>query len=106
GVNVTKMRVCGGGSKSPVWQQIMADLYDCEIVTMEKEEGPALGVAILAGAGTGVFKDVREASQRMSVTGKTISPIAENVEIYKKYHALFDSLYEHMKEDFNTLFSL
>ena len=106
GVNVSKMRVCGGGSKSPVWQQIMADLYDCDIVTMEKEEGPALGAAILAGAGTGVFRDVREASQRICVTGKTISPIPENVETYRKYHALFDSLYDHMKEDFNTLFEL
>ncbi|MBQ6322544.1 MAG: xylulokinase [Lachnospiraceae bacterium] len=106
GVNVRHMRVCGGGSKSPVWQQIMADLYDCEIITMEKEEGPALGAAILAGSGTGVFPDLRAASKQFARTGATISPNPENVAVYKKYHALFDQLYDHMKGDFSVLYDL
>lgn len=84
----------------------MADLYECEIVSLEQEEGPAYGVAILAGVGTGVFRDVREASKRLVKTGKTMQPIPEEVEIYKKYHAIYDSLYEHMKEDFNTLYDI
>lgn len=106
GVVVEHMKVCGGGSRSPVWRQIMADLYDCEIVTLKKEEGPSYGAAILAGAGTGVFKDVKEASKRLIKCGETIQPVSEEVEIYKKYHAVFDSFYEHMKEDFNTLYNI
>lgn len=106
GIRVEHMRVCGGGSKNPLWRQIMADLYECEIVSLEQEEGPAYGVAILAGVGTGVFRDVREASKRLVKTGKTMQPIPEEVEIYKKYHAIYDSLYEHMKEDFNTLYDI
>lgn len=106
GIRVEHMRVCGGGSKNPLWRQIMADLYECEIVSLEQEEGPAYGVAILAGVGTGVFRDVREASKRLVKTGKTVQPIPEEVEIYKKYHAIYDSLYEHMKEDFNTLYDI
>lgn len=106
GIHVEHMKVCGGGSKNPLWRQIMADLYECEIVSLEQEEGPAYGAAILAGVGTGVFHDVREASKRLVKTGKTMQPIPEEVEVYKKYHAVYDSLYEHMKEDFNTLYDI
>lgn len=106
GTRVTKMRVCGGGSKSKVWRQIMADVYDCEIVTLKKEEGPAMGAAILAGVGTGVFPNVRDASKRISETKDHVYPIRDNVEIYKKYRELFRSLYGHMREDFMALYDL
>lgn len=106
GVNVKSMRVCGGGSKSPLWRQIMADLYDCQIVSLVREEGPAYGVAILAGVGTGVFSNVREASKKLATTQNTTDPIPEEVEIYKKYHKLYDNLYEHLKEDFNDLYHI
>lgn len=106
GVRVEYMKVCGGGSKSPVWRQIMADLYDCEIITLNKEEGPAYGAAILAGAGTGVFESVVSASKKLTETWRSTFPIKENVEVYKKYHALFDRLYEHLREDFHVLYDL
>lgn len=106
GIQVEHMRVCGGGSKSSLWRQIMADLYECEIVSLIREEGPAFGAAILAGVGTGVFSDVREISKKLVQTGKTVLPIQEEVSIYKRYHKLYDSLYEHMKDDFNTLYDL
>ena len=51
GVNVVSMRACGGGSRSLVWRKIMAALYQCNICTLQQEEGPAYGAAILAGAG-------------------------------------------------------
>lgn len=106
GVAVRQMKVCGGGSRSPVWRQIMADLYDCEIMTLEKEEGPALGAAILAGAGTGVFESVKEAGRRMAKCADSIRPIFDEVKIYKQYHAVYDSLCEHMKPDFTALYNI
>lgn len=84
----------------------MADLFEREIVTLKKEEGPAYGAAILAGAGTGVFESVREASKKLTKCGDTVQPIQEEVEIYKKYHAVYDSLYEHMKADFTALYDV
>lgn len=106
GIKVESMRVCGGGSKSRSWRQIMADLYDCEIVSLVREEGPAYGVAILAGVGTGVFPSVREASKKLTATKDTVLPIPEEVEVYKKYHALYDCLYEHMRGDLNALYDI
>ena len=49
GIRVDEMMACGGGGKSPVWRQMLADLYRCAVGTVEQTEGPALGVAILAG---------------------------------------------------------
>ena len=43
GTEVVSMRACGGGSRSPVWRKIMADLYKCDVHTLKQEEGPAYG---------------------------------------------------------------
>lgn len=106
GVEVKEMRVCGGGSKNPVWRQIMADLYGCGIVRLRQEEGPAYGAAILAGAGAGVFADVREASQRLVKPGEVTAPIAGEAALYRRYHKVFDSFYCHMVPDFHDLYDL
>ncbi len=66
GIAVDNMKVCGGGSKSPVWRRIMAALYGCNIMRLEQEEGPAYGAAILAGVGTGVYDDVRDVSKKLA----------------------------------------
>ena len=70
GIAVDNMKVCGGGSKSPVWRRIMAALYGCNIIQLEQEEGPAYGVAILAGVGTGVYDDVRDVSKKLARCGR------------------------------------
>lgn len=104
GVTVKHMKVCGGGSKSPVWRQIMADLYNCEVITLKREEGPSFGAAILAGVGTGVFENVKTASKKFTKCDRTILPVPHEAELYQKYHAVYDSLYEHMKADFTDLY--
>ena len=43
GVHVSQMMACGGGGRSPVWRQMLADLYDCQVKTVHQSEGPALG---------------------------------------------------------------
>lgn len=70
------MKACGGGSKSKLWRQILADLYECEIQTLAEEEGPAYGAAILAGVGTGVFPDVSWACRQFIKTGDTVNRTA------------------------------
>lgn len=106
GVEVTQMRVCGGGSKNPVWRQIMADLYCCPIVRLKQEEGPAYGAAILAGAGTGVFGDVRETSRKLAKCGGVTRPIDREAALYRKYHKVYDGFCYHMVQDFCDLYHL
>lgn len=100
------MRFCGGGSKSPVWLKIMAALYECEIHTLKQEEGAAYGAAILAGVGTGLFPDILTACRRLIETKEVIKPDGAEVLTYRKYHLLFNRLYDHIKDDFQLLYEM
>ncbi|MDO4323014.1 MAG: xylulokinase [Lachnospiraceae bacterium] len=103
GVSITDMRVCGGGSRSPVWQKILADLYRCDIHTMQQEEGPAYGAAILAGVGAGAFSDIPSACDRFIKEDKTIQWNETEAAKYRQYHQIYDRIYEHLKTDFSAL---
>jgi len=103
GVEVVSMKACGGGSRSPVWQKIMADLYECDIKTLKQEEGPAYGAVILAGVASGTWSSIEEACTRFVAEDKIIKSDKEEAELYKKYHRLFDKIYKDLSEDFELL---
>ncbi len=60
-VPVEQIRLSGGGARSRLWRQIQADIYGQDCCTINAEEGPAYGVALLAGVGTGVWSSIEEA---------------------------------------------
>ena len=61
GVAIEQVRVSGGGARNALWRQIQADIYGCDVHTLNSTEGPAFGVALLAQVGTGGFASVPEA---------------------------------------------
>lgn len=105
-IEVTKMMACGGGGRSPVWRQMLADLYGCTVKTVEQEEGPALGAAILAGVGCGVYPDVETACGRLIREKSGTEPVEEEAEIYEKYHRLYQRLYGSLKDQYQALAKL
>ncbi len=100
GVDVNVMRVCGGGSRSPLWRKMMADLFECDVRTMEQEEGPAYGGAILAGAGTGVFASVQDACDALLKEKDNIPMDEKETEIYRKYHKVYNQMYASLVDCF------
>ncbi len=103
GADIKEMMACGGGGTSPVWRRILADMYDCRVKTITSKEGPALGVAILAGVGTGVFESV-EAACDSFIHEKDISvPNKENHIKYNEIHKLYKELYTSLKDDYKAL---
>lgn len=106
GVDVTQMMACGGGGKSPVWRQMLSDLYNCTVKTEQQDEGPALGVAILAGVGCGIYPSVEEACDRLISEKSSTSPVAENVKTYECYHHIYQNLYQSLKADYKELANL
>ena len=64
GVAPETMLACGGGGKSPFWRQMLADVMNCPVATTVNTEGPALGVAILASVGAGLYPSVQEACRQ------------------------------------------
>ena len=97
------MLACGGGGSSSLWRQMLADAYNCPVKTVKSKEGPALGVAILAGVGAGLYPSVQEACDAMIQTNEPQPPISENVPKYEKFYQIYKSLYPAMKENFKLL---
>ncbi|MGC9454289.1 MAG: xylulokinase [Phycisphaerae bacterium] len=100
GLDITRVRLSGGGARSGFWRQMQADIYGCTCETINAEEGPAYGVALLAAVGTGRFRDVREAcSEAISVT-RTIEPDEKLKKFYQPYYQQYRRLYPALKEQF------
>ena len=106
GVVSTSMLACGGGGTSKIWRQMMADVYDLPVQTVQNKEGPALGVAILAGVGTGVFESVPEACRKFIGLNAPQDPIAENVERYKEFYEIYYDINHTLTPQFRKLQSL
>jgi xylulokinase len=97
GIRIEKTKLCGGGAKSPIWQQILANILDIEIELIETEEGPALGGAMLAAVACGEFASVEAAARAIVKVTKTIVPQKELVGLYQKKYEVFRGLYPAIK---------
>ena len=106
GVEFSEMYACGGGGTSPLWRQMMADVYGCPVRTVRSKEGPALGAAILAAVGTGLYPDVKTACDAMVKSNPQQDPIPENTAKYAEYHKLYQSLYISLKDRYKELAAL
>ena len=103
GVEIDDMMVCGGGGRSAVWRQMLADLYACPVSTLRADEGPALGAAILAGVGAGIYASVEQGCGEIIRKDKTQQPDLRNHSRYQGYYELYRRLYLDLKDDFGTL---
>lgn len=105
-VPVRQIRSSGGGARSPFWLQMQADTYGQKVVTLNTEQGPAYGVALLAAVAGGEFKSVEEAC------GATIRANCEyrpQRTRHLQYRAVFEAyqrLYLSLKDDFRRLATL
>ena len=98
-----KIVLFGGGAKSKVWRQIISDVMNAKIVTLNVEEGPAYGAALIAGVGCGIYSSVEEAADKTIKEASQIDPIRENVKKYEKLYGIYGSLYTDLKDDFEKL---
>jgi len=106
GGNVDCMLACGGGGTSKVWRQMLADTFNCSVRTVVSKEGPALGVAILAGVGAGIYPSVQEGCRRVIRLNEPQEPIAENVPKYEAYYQMYKKLYPALKDCYKELAAL
>jgi len=106
GVPIRQIRASGGGARSPLWRQIQADMFGRKVVTINTEEGPAYGVALLAAVGGGEFKDVREAcAATIHVVQET--PFRRSVKkVYDRAFPVYQQLYCSLKDDFKGITAL
>ncbi len=102
-IPVTQIRLSGGGARSELWRQMQADIYGKKSVIINAEEGPAYGVALLAAAGTGAYKNVIEACQQtIRVVGET-PPDRVAQKTYNRLYPLYGHLYTSLKPNFQEI---
>lgn len=105
-VQPTEILACGGGGTSPLWRQMLADVLNCPVATTVSKEGPALGVAILAGVGAGVYKSVEEGCRKLIAVNEPQAPIAEQAAKYEGFYRVYQALYPALKEQYQALAAL
>ena len=102
-IPVKQIRASGGGSRSPLWRQIQADVFGQKVVTLNAEEGPAYGVALLAAVGCGAFKNIQEACAATIRVEKETPPQKTAVKTYDAAFPIYQRLYESLKKDFRRI---
>ncbi|MHA1341432.1 MAG: xylulokinase [Promethearchaeota archaeon] len=96
---IEEMRLTGGGARSDIWNQILADVLNIKCSKTENEESTSVGACILASYGAGDFKDISDAAENISKITKSWMPIAENTKQYDKLYALNLKLYKVINEN-------
>ena len=108
GVKITELRGMGGGTRSPLWRQLMADITGVPIRICLEDEISAMGAAMLAMAGVGTFGDhnVQAAAEAMAQFGDLVEPDASVKARYDEIGAIQRELYPALKGVFEKLHAL
>jgi xylulokinase len=93
GVEVSCVRASGGGSRSPLWRQVLADVFGKRVASLETQEGSAYGAALLAMTGTGEFATVPEACAATIRESESVAPRDAEAAVYAKGHEIYRDLY-------------
>lgn len=103
GIHIDRTKICGGGAKSPLWRQMIADIFNIKVDIPESEEGPAMGGAMLAAVACGEYASVEEAAEKIVKIVDTVEPVPENAARYEKQYQKFRQIYPAVKELFDVI---
>ena len=102
-IPIRQVRAAGGGARSQVWRQVMADVFGTELVTINVTDSTAFGAALLAGVGAGVFSGVPEACAATVRIVERTEPVAESQAAYNEYYPIYRALYRALKPAYDAL---
>ncbi len=100
GIEIERTKICGGGAKSPLWKQMIANILNVEVDVIESEQGPGLGGAMLAAVACGEYESVEAAAKKIVKVVETVEPNPELVVLYEKRYATFKKIYPQVKDLF------
>ena len=93
GVEIPRSFICGGGSRSPLWRRIMANVLGIPLDIPATEQGPGYGAAMLAMVACGEFASVKEAAAALVRVTDTVEPERELTARYAERYARFAKIY-------------
>lgn len=97
GIPINEIKIVGGGSRSTLWQKILADILEKQLIKLESDDA-SFGSAMLAGVGTGVFTSLKNAVERCVKIKNIIMPDSKNIGIYKKYFKKYKEIHDNLKD--------
>ena len=106
GLPARRVKIAGGGARSPLWRQIVADVLGLPISLEPEDRGPAFGAALLAGVAVGVYDSVEEACAATASQTQEVSPRAATRDVYDATYRLYRDLYPALAGSFAEVASL
>lgn len=104
-VEISELRVNGGGARSPFWRQMIADIFGYPVVTVNSTDGPAYGAAVMAASGV-LNRDISGLCEEWIQVTERSEPNPENQAKYEEYYRIYRSLYPTLKETLHKLSDL
>jgi xylulokinase len=98
GIKINTARIMGGPTKSALWNQMQADIYNIPVETLKVTEAGVLGAAVMAGKGSGIFTSIAEGAEQMVQIDREYTPNPENAKTYGDLYEVFCRLYEGLDE--------
>jgi len=105
-IPVTEIRLSGGGARGAFWRQLQADIYGQAVSTINAEEGPAYGVALLAAVGTGSFRTIEEACSATISISQTVPAVESTARKYDRLYPMYGQLYRSLRSSFADIAGL
>lgn len=103
GIKIERTKICGGGAKSSLWKQMIANILNVKVDIIESEEGPALGGAMLAAVACGEYATVEEAAAKIVKVIDTVEPQEELVAKYEERYNQFKQIYPACKSVYEIM---
>ena len=103
GINITRSKICGGGAKSQLWKEIFSNVLNLELDSVESEEGPGYGAAMLAAVACGEYASVQSAAETLVKVTSTVKPEAEVAARYEERYKVFRQIYPLVKPLFRII---
>lgn len=103
GLEIKSSKICGGGSRSPLWRRIFAAILGIPLEILEVEQGPAYGAAMLAMVGCGEYENVPAVTDALVKVESVIEPSPELVAKYEVKYRQWKQIYPVCKDLFSKL---
>ncbi|OUN23492.1 xylulokinase [Pseudoflavonifractor sp. An85] len=103
GLDIPRAKLCGGGSKSPLWRTIFANVLGIPLELLQTEQGPGFGGAMLAMVGCGRFDSVQQAADALVHVSQVVEPQPELTALYEQRYRQYSTLYPALKNVFARL---
>ena len=97
GIAIGRSRVCGGGARSPLWRQILANVLGIPLELPQTEQGPGYGGAMLAAVGCGAYPDVAACAKALTSVKTVTEPDPALTAAYEEKYNRWRQLYPALK---------